>query len=448
MSAMTETPLYTRPAELLQYLIRFDTTNPPGNERECLQWLAEQLHAVGIESTLLASDPDRPNLIARIKGQGHVPPRLLQGHVDVVTTENQRWTYPPFGAEMHDGMIWGRGALDMKSGVAMMTAAFLQAHAEQTALPGDVILCLVSDEEAGGDVGARFLVEQHPEQFTGVKYALGEFGGFTIDIRGARFYPIMIAEKQICALRMVVRGPAGHGSLSTRGGAMARLGQALTRLDQNRLPVHITPPAKLMINGVARALPAPAGPVLGQLANPMLTNQLLGLLGSNAATFDPLVRHSASPTMLRASSKINVIPAEVELGIDGRILPGYKPDDLLRELRTLLGPDLNPHIDLHVERYDPGPESLDVSQFETLAGILREMDPAGHPIPLLLSGVTDARYFSRLGIQTYGFLPMPLPADFAFASTIHAANERIPVAALEFGTRAIFTALQRLGTAG
>jgi len=175
-------PIHTRPAELLQRLIQFDTTNPPGNEAACIQYIRGLLTNAGIDSTILAKDPNRPNLVARIKGQGMTNPILLYGHVDVVTTENQQWEHPPFEGKLVDGFIWGRGALDMKGGVAMMVAAFLRAHAEGVQPPGDIILAIVSDEEVGGDFGTKYLVQEHAELFKDVRYALGEFGGFTLQI--------------------------------------------------------------------------------------------------------------------------------------------------------------------------------------------------------------------------------------------------------------------------
>jgi acetylornithine deacetylase/succinyl-diaminopimelate desuccinylase-like protein len=434
-----DTTLYQRPAELLQALIRFDTTNPPGNEVECLQYINSLLTAAGLETTLLGKTPQRQNIIARLKGAGQAPPLLLYGHVDVVTTSGQKWQYPPFEGRIVDDYIWGRGALDMKGGVAMMLAAFLKAKAENAPLPGDVIFAAVADEENGGDFGAKFLVDEHPALFKDVRYACGEFGGFTMDIRGQRFYPIMVAEKQMCWMRATFRGPGGHGSMPIRGGTMAKLSRALKIMDEKRLPTHITPVARQMITGIAAGLPGPVGLLMGQLANPALADRILNLLGASARTFDPLVHNTVSPTILQASDKVNVIPSEISLGLDGRLLPGYKPEDMLRELETLLGPD----VELSVERYDPGPAEPNMGLFDTLGGILREADPQGRPIPLLLSGVTDARFFSKLGIQTYGFLPLSLPADFNFTAVIHAADERVPVAALEFGTQAIFKALQR-----
>jgi acetylornithine deacetylase/succinyl-diaminopimelate desuccinylase-like protein len=430
------------PAELLQHLIRFDTTNPPGNEAACIHFLNDRLQEAGIQTSLLALSPERPNLYARLPGRGDAPPLLLYGHVDVVPTENQVWQHPPFEGSIIDGYLWGRGALDMKGGVAMLVAAFLRAKVERLSLPGDVIFCAVSDEENLGKFGAKFLVEQHAGLFQGVRYALGEFGGFSLYIGDRRFYPIMIAEKQACPIKVTLRGQGGHGSLPERGGAMARLAQVLQKLDRQRLPVHVTPAARLMVEKIADALPGVTGLILRQLANPALTDLVLDLLGERTRTFDPLFHNTVTPTMLQASQSINVIPSEVYLGLDGRILPGYTPDDLLRELRQILGSQ----VELEVVLYDPGPPEPDMGLFDTLADILRQADPGGLPVPLLLSGVTDARFFCRLGIQTYGYLPMRLPQDFNFSGTIHAADERIPIEALDFGAQAIYQVLHRFGS--
>ncbi len=433
------TTIYQRPAELLQRLIQFDTTNPPGNEAACIAYVNDLLHQAGIETTTLARDPQRPNLIARLKGRGESPPLLLYGHIDVVTTEGQTWQQPPFEGRIVDDYLWGRGALDMKGGVAMMLAAFLRAKAEGLQPPGDVILAILADEEAGGDFGAKFLVEEHAHYFEGVRYALGEFGGFTMTVGGKRFYPIQVAEKQICWLKATVRGAAGHGSMPVRGQAMARLARLLQTLDQKRLPTHITPPAREMFIRMAEGVGGVSGFFLRQLTNPALANTVLNLLGERARLFDPLLHNTVSPTILHASDKVNVIPGEVCVELDGRLLPGFTPEDLLAELRALVGEN----VEFEVVRHDPGPATPDMGLFDTLADILVAADPEGIPIPLLLSGVTDGRFFSRLGIQTYGFTPMKLPADFNFSATIHAADERIPVAAVDFGAQAIFQALQR-----
>jgi acetylornithine deacetylase/succinyl-diaminopimelate desuccinylase-like protein len=434
--------IYQRPAELLQWLLRFNTTNPPGAEGPCIEYIRFVLAAAGIESTILALDPDRPTLIARIAGAGDAPPLLLYGHVDVVTTEGQDWTHSPFAGEIVDEYVWGRGALDMKGGVAMLLSAFLRAKAEEARLPGDVIFLALSDEEESGTYGARFITEEHRDLFDGVRYALGEFGGFSIALGARRFYPIMVAEKQGCHVRATVHGPGGHGSLPMRGGTMARLARLLHTLDRNRLPVHITPVTRAMIEAVAKTLPTPNGPLLRQLFNARLTDRVLDAMDERGKLFDPLLHNTVNATIVRGGEKGNVIPSEVTVDMDGRILPGYTQDELLRELRALLGSD----VELEAVEYDiAAPAAPDMELFETLGGILREADPEGIPIPYMMPGVTDGRFFARLGIQTYGFTPMLLPPGFAFTSLIHAADERVPVEAVSFGADAVYQALLRFG---
>jgi acetylornithine deacetylase/succinyl-diaminopimelate desuccinylase-like protein len=428
------------PVELLRQLIRFDTTNPPGNEGACIEFLRDVLEEAGLETEVYAKEPDRPNLVTRLAGSGSGEPLLLYGHVDVVTTAGQRWQRPPFGGDLVDGYVWGRGALDMKGGVAMLVSAFLRARSEGLQPRGDLILAVLSDEEAGGDAGARFLVEDHAHLFEGVRFALGEFGGFSYEIAGKRFYPIQIAEKQICWLKGTIRGAGGHGALINRGGTMARLARFLDDLDRKPLPVHVTPVAREFLERVAAELPRAQRIGVEALLKPRLTGGALKILGARARRFEPMLRNTVSATIIRAGSKINVVPSEIELELDGRALPGFGPDDLIGELRDVVGED----IEIELVRHDPGPAEPDLTLFGQLADVLRELDPEGIPLPLLQVGVTDGRFFSRLGIQTYGFLPMRLAPDFEFLSLIHAADERIPAEAVDFGTDAIYRALQRI----
>ena len=427
------------PAEVLQRLLRFDTTNPPGNERACLIYAQSLLRDAGIESQLYGKDDSRPNLVARVSGSGRAPALLLYGHVDVVTTANQAWSHPPFAGEESGGFIWGRGALDMKGGVAMMLCALLRAAAEPARLPGDVVLALLSDEEDGGEFGAQHLVANHAHLFEGVKFALGELGGFTTHIAGRRLYPIMVAEKQAVWLRARVKGPAGHASTPLRGGSTAKLARMLGTLDRRRLPVHITEAARLQVRGVSASLPFPQSALIGRLLTPALTDRVLDRMGPQGRLFDAILHNTANPTILRGGDKLNVIPSELVVDIDSRILPGQTPAAVVAELGRLLGPE----VELEVVGHIPGPQKLDLTLYEMLAGILREADPGCHPIPMMLPGVTDAAHISKLGIQTYGFLPMRLPEGVDFTSTIHAADERVPVAAIEFGTAAIHQALIR-----
>lgn len=435
---MDERALHDRPIELLQALLRFDTSNPPGGERACIEWIRGQLDAVGCVARIIAAEPARPNLVARLRGRGSSPPLLLQGHVDVVAARGE-WTHPPFAGEIADGFVWGRGALDMKGGVAMMLAAFMRACARETPPPGDVILCLLADEEAGSPLGAEFLVREHAELFDGVRYAIGEFGGFTIDVAGRRLYPIMVAEKQVCWTRATLRGPAGHGSMPVRGGAIGQLGRLLNALDRRRLPVHVTPVARSMVESIAAELPAPLALPLRGLLKPALTDRVLDALGERGVLFDPLLHNTASVTIVSGGEKINVIPDAVTFELDGRLLPGFAPEQLFAELRKVSG--VEPEFEL--VRFDPAPAEPDLGMFDQLAATLRELDPTATPVPMLLPGITDGRFFSRLGIQTYGFLPMQLPAELPFMRLIHAADERLPADAVDFGTRAIERVLER-----
>ena len=428
------------PVELLRQLIRFDTTNPPGNEATCIEFLRDLLAEAGVAMEVVARDPARPNLLARVRGNGGGEPLLLQGHVDVVTTAGQAWQRPPFGGDLADGYVWGRGAADMKGGVAMLVSAFLRVARGDVRRDGDLVLAVLSDEEAGGDFGARFLVEEHPHLFEGIRYGISEFGGFTLHLGGRRFYPIQVAEKQICWLKATIRGPGGHGALITRGGIMARLARFLRDVDRRPLPVHVTPVAREMLERIAAELPQPRRGIVLSLLKPRLTDRVLPLLGATARTTEPLLRNTVSATIVRGGEKINVVPSAIEVELDGRALPGFAPDDLIGELQEVVGDD----VELELIRHDPGPPAPDLALFETLAGVLRELDPGATPVPMLQIGVTDARFFSRLGMQTYGFLPMRLPPDLRFLSLIHAANERVPADAIDFGVEALSRALERV----
>ncbi len=327
------------PAELLQRLIRFDTTNPPGNEAACIAWIREVCEGAGLETRILAKDPARPNLIARVPGRGEAPPLLLQGHVDVVTTAGQEWTRDPFGGELVDGEIWGRGALDMKGGVAMMLGATLALAESGQAPPGDVLLCALSDEEALGTYGAAFLVDEHADVLDGVKHAIGEFGGARTEFAGIPSYPIQVAEKTVCWTRVTIRGPGGHGSLPMRGGAMARLGRLLAKLDERRLPVHITQVPETMIGALAGVLPEHGDELKQALLDPERTDVTLDALGEQGELLDAMLHNTVNATIVRGGDKVNVIPSEIVLELDGRLLPGQTPDDLFRELRECSGDD-------------------------------------------------------------------------------------------------------------
>jgi len=433
-------PIYSSPAEILKYLIRFNTVNPPGNEAACINYIKGLLDWAGLQNTIVAMEPARPNLIARLPGSGSAPPLLMYGHIDVVTTANQKWRLNPFVGEELDGYVWGRGALDMKGAIAMMLAATMRAKIEGLVPAGDVILAVLSDEENRSACGAEFLVGNHAQLFQDVKHAVSEFGGYTTHILRRRFYPIMVAEKQGCGLLATIRGAGGHGAWAARGGIMARLSRFLNALE-HRLPVHITAVAKEQVRYTSEGLPSPLKQTFLQMLVPALTNPVLDTLGSQVRMFDPILHNTAAATGIRAGESFNQIPGQVSIDLDCRLLPGFTPDDIIAELKSLAGSD----IEYEQLYFGGGMPEADMGLYDTLADILRESDPGGTPTPMLFPAVTDARLFARLGIQTYGFTPLKLPPDINFEQLFHAADERVPVKALEFGTEALFKLLQRFG---
>ena len=420
---------------LRQTAIRFDTTNP---RTPCIEFLRAQLEDAGCETQLYEKEPGRPNLVSRIAG-GDAPPLLLQGHVDVVTTAGQNWTHPPFEARLEDGYVWGRGALDMKAGVAMLVNAFVRAKREGVQLPGDLVLVVLCDEENGGNLGARYLVEEHPELFEGMRYAprrvrrlhaalgreavLSDPGGREADLlaegddsRARRPRRDDQPRRHRRPARPLPHRPRPQAAAGARHARRARDGR------EDRRRVAAAP-------GRDHALAAEATP----------DRRRLRLLGAKAAQFEPMLRNTVNATIVRGGAKINVVPSEIELELDGRALPGFTPEQVIAELHDLAGDD----IEVELVRHDPGAAAPDLGLFETLAEVIRELDPEGIPVPLLQIGVTDGRFFSQAGVQTYGFLPMRLPEDFDFTKLIHAADERIPVDAVEFGAEAVWRAVQR-----
>lgn len=427
--------VYQEPARILQQLIRFDTTNPPGNEAACIQYICDLLKQAGFDPVMLGQVPGRPNLVVRVPGKGAAAPLLLYGHADVVTVEGQQWQVPPFEGVLDDGFVWGRGALDMKGGLAMMLSALLRLKQAGITPPGEIVFAVVCDEEDGGRFGAGYLTEEHGELFHGIEHAIGELGGFTLYLAGKRFYPIMISEKQRCSFEVTVTGTGGHGSMPVRGGALAKLARILHKLDTRRLPVHITPPVRMTIEALAKHMPFPASLVFKLMLFPRVTDFVLDRMGAGGKFFDPLLHNTLCATVVRGGDMLNVIPGEASLVLDGRMLPGLEQAEMVREVEAFIGDDAG----IKVTYFMPGPSNVNMGLFDTLSGILKEFDREAIPIPFVGIGVSDARYFSRLGIQTYGFTPMILPKGVDFSRLIHGANERVPVEALEFGANCIYS---------
>lgn len=421
----------------LQALLRIDTTNPPGNERPAADYLAGVLAAEGYEPIVLESAPGRGNVVARYKGSGAAPPLLLLSHMDVVPAEPQHWEHPPFSGELVDGVIWGRGALDMKSIVIMQLMTMLLLKRSGVSLARDVIFAATADEEAGGVYGAGFLVDQHPELIR-AEYAFSEFGGFPMDFGGRRIYFCQVAEKGAVWVRIRARGRPGHASVPHRENAVVRLAEAVRKLGRTSLPFHRTDAVTGMIEGMARGLGGVKGAAIRLMLNPSLSALVTRLFirqPSMAEYFHALLHNTATPTCLRAGSKTNVIPSEAEVDVDARILPGQTADSLLAELRDVIGPDFEFEPLLVLQ---PLETSSRTPLFEAMVRGLQRRDPGAAVAPMMMAGATDAKHLARIGIPCYGFSPMRLPPGMDVLKMAHGHNERIPVDALAFGVQTLY----------
>lgn len=438
----------TDPVSLLQDLIRIDTTNPPGDEGACAAYVTDLLGGdEEIDVKVIGVTPERANVVARFKGRGEAPPLLLHAHSDVVPVTGQDWLYPPFEGRLVDGEVWGRGAIDMKGGLAMMLSSLLRMRERGERPAGDVLLAVVADEENGSGVGARHLVRNHAELFDGVRYAIGEEAGADIELDGVRFHPIVVAEKRACWLRATLRGPGGHGSrMMPAKTPMRRLAGLLTALTGARLPRHKGVAADRMLAELSRRLPGPTGEAVRGLREDDALDRLpTGLPDEQARYLDSVLRHTVNPTVVHTPDKINMMPESVSVDMDGRILPGdFTVADFEAEVRALAGPDIEFELLLEGARVDPGRirEPEFGGFYDSMVEILEKADPGAVPLPMITPASTDNRLFAQLGIRCYGWLPMRLPAGAPHRGMLHQANERIPVDALRFGTDCLSTLLR------
>jgi acetylornithine deacetylase/succinyl-diaminopimelate desuccinylase-like protein len=438
--------LGARGVALLERLLQIDTTNPPGGERVAAEFVAAELRAVGLSPELIEGSPGRTNVVCRIagRGDGEDGPLLLAGHLDVVPAEPDRWELPPFAAQRKNGYLYGRGAVDMKNHVAACLL-MMQILAERGVRPRrDVIFAAVADEEEGCRWGSRYLVEEHPEKVRAA-WMLGEIGGYTLYMGGVRYYPVQIAEKGRALLKMTASGRPGHGSMPHREMAVGRLGEALAKLSGARLPIHRTAVMDRFFEIMAQTQPPPARWALPGLLHPRLSGLLLdrAVPRDQAASLGALVSNTASATMLEASGKFNVIASEASAVLDGRLLPGQRPEDLIRELRALLGDDLR----FEVLESTPGVEQADPESplYRLICEALAVHDPQGVPLPYMIPGFTDAQYFHRLGARCYGFSPHRFPeADkVRFSELFHGHNERIHLDGYTWGLRVLWDVISR-----
>jgi acetylornithine deacetylase/succinyl-diaminopimelate desuccinylase-like protein len=423
---------------LCQSLLRIDTTNPPGNERAAAEVIANALREVDLVPELLEAEPHRTNLVVRYKGTGKLPPLLLTAHLDVVEADPTKWERAPFSGDEHDGCLWGRGAIDMKNMAAMCTAILRRLAVTKTRLDRDVIFAAVADEEAGCDLGSRFLVEQHRSKVE-AEYAIGESGGFSLHLGESTFYPVQVAEKGFCWVRARITGEPGHGSMPRHDSVVTKLGEALTRIGEATLPVHSTKYVTDFLDALRARQPAVVQPFMKLVARPQLLARVAKLLpgASLSRSFSALLSNTASATVVRAGSKTNVIPGVAEFEIDGRTLPGQTDEDLLRELRAVLGPE----VELTIMKSAPPvvTEPIESPVFDIIKRNVEAREPDAEVIPYLIPGFTDAKYFTLMGARWYGFSPVKIEksSGIKFADMFHGHNERVPVAGLAWGTEVL-----------
>ncbi|MEU9859715.1 M20/M25/M40 family metallo-hydrolase [Streptomyces sp. NPDC047971] len=415
-------------------LIRIDTTNRGGGdcrERPAAEYVAERLAAAGLEPILLERTPGRTNVVARIEGTDPSADALLvHGHLDVVPAESADWAVHPFSGEIRDGVVWGRGAVDMKNMDAMVLAV-VRSWARQGIRPRrDIVLAYTADEEASAEDGSGFLADEHPGLFEGCTEGISESGAFSFHpTPGTTLYPIAAGERGTAWIKLTAHGRAGHGSKVNTANAVTRLAGAVARIGAHPWPVRLTSTVRAALTELA----ALYGIETDIGAADFDVDRLLEKLGPAAALVEPTVRNSANPTMLEAGYKVNVIPGHAVAYVDGRMLPGGE-QEFIETMDRLTGPDVA--WEFH-HREVPLEAPVDSPTFARLRAAVEHFAPDGHVVPFAMSGGTDAKQFSRLGITGYGFSPLKLPPDLDYAALFHGVDERVPVDALHFGVRVL-----------
>ena len=418
-------------------LIAIDTTNRGAGdcrERPAAEYAAARLAEAGLDPQLLEAAPGRANVVARWEGTGSAAGALLlHGHLDVVPASPEAWTVPPFAGEIRAGQLWGRGAVDMKGADAALLAVVRDWARAGRRPARDVVIAFTADEEDTAAHGAQWLVDKHPDLFEDCTEAVGESGGFTFHAGpGLRLYPIASAERGTAWLRLTARGTAGHGSKPNGDNAVSRLAGAVSRIAEYRWPVRLIPTVQAAIEAIGAAAGADSARC-ARLAAGDEAVALLDELGPVGALVAGTIRNSANPTMLRAGEKVNVIPGEAVGYIDGRVLAGHEA-----EFDATLDELTGPGVSVEYLHGSPALEApLDAPLVAAMAAALRAEDPGGIPVPYCMSGGTDAKEFSRLGMSCYGFTPLVLPSGYDYFAMFHGVDERVPLPALHSAVRVL-----------
>ncbi|WP_088289771.1 M20/M25/M40 family metallo-hydrolase [Kineosporia sp. A_224] len=416
--------------DICRDLIRIDTSNygdgsGPG-ERKAAEHVAALLEEVGLTTEIVESAPGRASVVTRITGADPTRPALVvHGHTDVVPARAEDWRVDPFAAEVEDGCVWGRGAVDMKDMDAMILASVRELVRSGRRPPRDLVVAFFADEEAGGTYGARYLVDHRPDLFEGATEAVSEVGGFSTTIAGRRAYLLQTAEKGLLWLRLVAHGRAGHGSQVNTDNAVTRLCEAVARIGAHPWPLDITPTVRSFLDGVEEitGTPLPADD----------PDALVAVLGSTAAFVGATLRNTSNPTLLEAGYKHNVIPGSASALVDCRFIPG-REEQLLATVRELAGSGVDVET---VHRAVSLDTPFSGALVDAMVGALEAEDPGCAVLPYCLSGGTDNKSLSDLGITGYGFAPLRLPPELDFAGMFHGVDERVPLDALRFGVRVL-----------
>ena len=427
--------------EHLTALIRIDTTNPPGNEAPAAAYVANVLRREGIECEIVESAPTRASAIGRLRGNGKRRPLLLNGHLDVVPADASEWRHDPFSAGVHDGCIWGRGAIDMKNMVAMSLTTVVLLKRLGVPLERDVVIAAVADEEAGSTYGARYLVKERPDLVT-AEYVLNEVGGYTHYFGDSVFYPIEVAEKGVCWFELSAEGTSGHGSMPRTDNAVVRVARAIEALGRVRLEQHTIPVVEAFLKRMAESASFPQKHALPLLLSSTLAGTLLDILNkqdpSQASAMHAMLRNTASPTVLSGGNKINVIPRRASVQVDGRIIPGQTVRSFMDEVQRVVGDDVKLTV---LDSWEGSVWGSNTELFTHLCRTLERHHPGAVPVPFMIPGFTDSRAYAELGATCYGFSPVRIPAGMSFPDLYHGKNERVPVEGFAWGLRVLFDAV-------
>ncbi|MGZ4298719.1 MAG: M20/M25/M40 family metallo-hydrolase [Solirubrobacteraceae bacterium] len=424
---MTPSELQAHSVALLQELIRFDTVNPPGNERPAIEHLERYLWQAGFDTEILAEDPERPNLVATLDGEGDGPVLCLLGHVDTVLADASEWRHDPWSGELADGFVWGRGALDMKDQVAAeaVAAASLAREGWRPAV-GALKLVFVSDEETGGDVGAHWLTSTHPDKVR-CDWLLNEGAGEVFQFAGRRRYGVCCAEKGIFRFNVTARGMAGHASLPRTGdNALLKLAPVLSALADQAESFELTEAPAALLDGLGLDAEDPSAALARIEAEDPRLRTLL----------EPMFGVTLTPTMTSASTKINVIPSRAQVRVDCRVPPGLGEEAVWRRIHQVLGePSDQLRIDF-TERVVGNGSAVQSRLMSAIDGWIAEHDPGAATVPVILTGFSDSRWFREAfpDCVAYGFFPQRHQTMLDATPLMHNADERIDVRDLGFAT--------------